>query len=246
MFINIQYHDIFGGYYTRALSSVVVNQERFVNVDELGLNVLSCDGRALRFASVVDQQQRLKIGDIIYGKSVDVCCSSSSAAAAAAVADDSTELSLSFCAKTVVKLSDADSSTLAKLVDVDVLSILDRLHVQFQHTPGNRSVDEAQREARRRGMLLDASASLRFEAFNWNFDSKHKQAGTPANRHSDRQAVRHRSAVHAVLCSVRSWRRFRTVDHATMVGCAKNQFFQTDLHWHCSHGRRYGIQKSDI
>lgn len=88
---------------------------------------------------------------------------------------------MSFCAKTVrssARRIDDDNDELLEigLTMLDPMTIIDDVHVRFSHQPGNKSLDEAHEEMRKRGSFVDLDKNLRVEAFNWNYNAAQNTA----------------------------------------------------------------------
>jgi hypothetical protein len=77
------------------------------------------------------------------------------------------------------------------LGDVNPWSLVGSLEVEFRHAPGNRTLAEAQAEARKRAYdWIDVTEARRFSAFNWNYDAAEQASKGPINLISADRASR--------------------------------------------------------
>jgi hypothetical protein len=180
---KIEHVDVYGGF-TRSHTVVKLRQDRFVMVRDAAdsadsaaaFELVSCTADDVIVRALRDDESPV-YGDILIGTAMTRCCALAEEAkhSGAGPAPFDMQLALhSLCGRQVESVSklESDGAYRVRVVDVDVMPLIDHLSVQFHHSPGNASDADARHELQRRGDFIDLNRTSKFDNIRWNYDDK--------------------------------------------------------------------------
>jgi hypothetical protein len=190
-------NDIFGGSTRLHTDLTLDDRVALIHVDGVRVAVdNNSDCTRLRVADVHQSADLFAPGAVLIGSEAAFahCCPDESAASQSdtMASMDGMQATLRVCTRVVRRLVPlGDDLFDVVLGEVNPWSLVGSLEVDFRHEPGNRTLHEAQAEARKRAYdWIDVTEARRFSAFNWNYDPAQQASKGAINLISSDRASR--------------------------------------------------------